>query len=117
MSVVPQPLGSGDLPQLYKLPGLKFQALCRDLLDAEPGVQQCKEFGTNGEGQFGIDLVSFLDEPGVDVAQCKADEEFTPAKIREASKKFIDSLDYWNSRHVRKFLAGCGKSKSRGLAL
>lgn len=67
----PLPVGSGDTPQLYRLPGLKFQALCRDLLDsgADTEIKSCREYGVNGQAQHGIDLIADRKDGGVDVAQ------------------------------------------------
>src|SRR5215472_10467702 len=107
-SDVPPPVGSGDLPQLFRLPGLKFQALCRDLLDSEPGVQQCEEFGVNGQSQYGIDLISYLGPTAIHIAQCKAERDFPPKKIREASDEFLKYWDYWKTRGVKRFLVLVG---------
>ena len=102
----PPPVGSGDTRQLYRLPGLKFQALCRDLLDsgADPEISACREYGTPGERQHGIDLIADRKGGGVDVAQCKCMRDFPPAEIRDASLEFLKYLDLWRSRDVRRFI-------------
>lgn len=105
-SEVPPPVGSGDTPQLYRLPGLKFQALCRDLLDsgADPQISACREYGTPGQRQHGVDLIADRKDGGTDVAQCKCERDFPPAKIREASIEFLRHVDFWRSRDVRRFI-------------
>jgi len=106
----PLPVGSGDTPQLYRLPGLKFQALCRDLLDsgADPEVKACREYGINGQAQHGIDLIADRKDGGTDVAQCKCERDFTTAKIRAASLEFLKYLGLWKSRGVRRFIVLVG---------
>src|SRR5450631_4109818 len=103
---IPQPTGSGDTPELYKLPGLKFQALCRDLLDsgADPEISSCREYGVNGQPQHGIDLIADRKTGGIDVGQCKGVRDLPPAKIREASAEFLEHVDLWKSRDVRRFI-------------
>lgn len=112
---VPPPVGSGDTPQLFRLGGLRFQALCRDLLDvSDPStIQQCVEFGINGEAQYGIDLLANLASEGIDVAQCKAEQNFTPKKIRNASDEFLKNWDYWKEKGVRRFLVLVGSEVSQ----
>jgi hypothetical protein len=114
-AAVPPPVGSGDTPQLFRLGGLKFQALCRDLLDvSEPStIQQCVEFGINGEAQYGIDLLANLAPEGIDVAQCKAEQNFTRKKIRDASDEFIKNWGYWKEKGVRRFLVLVGSEVSQ----
>jgi tetratricopeptide (TPR) repeat protein len=96
------PVGTGDSPALYKLPGLKFQALCRDMLDIEVG--QCDEFGTNGQSQYGIDLIARQPPDRLDVAQCKGERDFPPAKIRAATQKFLEHWGYWRDKNVSRFI-------------
>ena len=105
-SEVSPPVGSGDTPQLYRLPGLKFQALCRDLLDSggDPQISACREYGTPGQRQHGVDLIADRKDGGTDVVQCKCERDFPPAKIREASSEFLQHLDFWRSRDVRRFI-------------
>ena len=111
--IVPPSVGSGDSPQLFLLPAFKFQALCRDLLYHEPEAQQCQEFGINGQAQYGIDLSVQLTCGGMDVAQCKAEKDFTPAKIREAADQFLKHWDYWKNQEVRRFLVLVGSEVSQ----
>lgn len=101
----------GDTPQLYRLGGLKFQALCRDLLDsgADPQISACRGYGTPGQRQHGVDLIADRKDGGTDVAQCKCERDFPAAEIREASVEFLEHVDLWRSRDVRRFilLVGC----------
>lgn len=101
---IPPPIARGDLPQLNRLPGLKFQALCRDIFDGEPGIQQCEEFGINGQSQKGIDLLAHNSNGTLEVGQCKGERDFPPAKIRKASKEFFDEWNYWRDRQVSRFV-------------
>jgi hypothetical protein len=91
-SDVPPPVGSGETPPLYKLPGLKFQALCRDLLDsgADAQISACREYGTPGQQQHGVDLIADRRDGGTDVAQCKCAYDFPPRAIRKASALAVE---------------------------
>ena len=108
--LIPPAVGSGQTPELYLLPEVKFQALCRDLLDsgADPAVYSCHEYGINGQGQHGANLVANRNGGGVDVVQCKGVKHFPPAKIKAASDEFIQHLELWRSRDVRRFIVLVG---------
>ncbi len=101
---LPPPLASGDTPPLLRLPGLKFQEMCRDLFDREPEVRQCEEYGKNGQAQRGIDLLGHRNDGRLEVAQCKCERDFTPAKIRTASTEFLDHWEFWKQKNVTRFV-------------
>lgn len=109
--LIPPPVGSGETPALFKLGGLKFQALCRDLLDndGDPQIGSCSEYGKNGESQHGVDLIGDRHDGGIDAIQCKGQERFPPQDIRDASKEFLQHVTLWKERGVRRFLVlvGC----------
>jgi hypothetical protein len=55
-SPIPPPEGRGTIARLYLLLGVKFQALCRDVLDNDQEISECEEYGINGRAQRGTDL-------------------------------------------------------------
>ncbi len=112
-NMVPPPVGSGDTPQLHRLPGLKFQALCRDVLENEPDITQCDVYGINGQAQRGIDLLAHRKDGAFDVAQCKCERDFPPYKIRAASDEFLKHWDHWRSLGVRRFIVLVASDVSR----
>jgi tetratricopeptide (TPR) repeat protein len=78
--------------------------MCRDLFDAEAGIRQCEEYGTNGQSQRGIDLIACRNDDGLELGQCKCEREFPPAKIRAASDEFLEYWDFWRERNVTRFI-------------
>lgn len=47
---------AGELPRLFELDPLRFQEMCRDLLQAEPQFVAVEVYGTPGQLQRGIDI-------------------------------------------------------------
>lgn len=105
---IPPPVGSGEAPALYRLPGLKFQALCRDLFDREPGIAQSEEYGVSGQGQRGIDLIAHRVDGRLELGQTKAEREFTEAKIRAVSDEFLKHWKFWEDKGVVRFIVFVG---------
>jgi len=98
---------AGELPRLFELDPLRFQGLCRDLYQTEPGVSNVEVFGLSGQVQRGVDIIAYPKEgDGIDVGQCKRVQpaSFTVSLIREASREFKKHLDYWRRRGVRRFI-------------
>lgn len=111
---IPPPIGSGHTPELHCLPGLKFQALCRDLLESggDSWVYSCREYGINGQRQHGADLLVDRKGGGIDVFQCKAQKTFPPAQIKLASNEFLKHIALWKSRDIRRFIVLVGTEVS-----
>ncbi len=94
-----------DPPPLWELGAEAFEELCCDLLSNKPGISRCELFGKRGERQLGIDLKAWReDHNGIEVAQCKAQQRFTPAEIRDAAMAFLAHWDYWRTRAVQRFI-------------
>jgi tetratricopeptide (TPR) repeat protein len=94
-----------DPPPFWELGDEEFEELCCDLLSQEHGISHCELFGLRRQEQFGIDLKAWRDgNDGIEVAQCKAQQRFTPGEIRSASRAFLDHWDYWHRRGVRRFI-------------
>jgi len=94
-----------DPPPLWELGADAFEELCCDLLANEPGISRCELFGKRGERQLGIDLKAWReDNSGIEVAQCKAQQRFTPAEIRDAAEMFLDHWNYWHKQAVQRFI-------------
>lgn len=107
---MPPPVGSRDVPPFHGLSGLEFQALCNNLLDAglDPQYSRCQERGTSGQSQQGVDLIAYRNDGGIDVIQCKCESSFSVAKIRGASKEFLQYVDMWKARDLRRFIVAVG---------
>ena len=70
-----------------------FERLCHRLVRLESTVEYCKQYGEPGEGQEGIDIFARL--TGTDkyrVYQCKNEQNFGRAKIRDAVSQFIKGV-------------------------
>lgn len=102
---------AGLPPPFYQLSPLGFQDLCRDLLAVQPGIARCDVYGTNGQKQYGIDLLAPReDRAGITVGQCKCYASFTEDDLIAATREFLDHREYWSGRDVRAFIlfVACG---------
>ncbi len=119
MSETPSRIGSrtelhlsmnpADPPPFYKLDGMAFQELCRDVLEIEPHIATCEIYGVPGQSQKGIDLKAVIrNGKDVVVAQCKCCEEFSARQIIAASEEFLKHLEFWRARSVNKFILMVG---------
>jgi tetratricopeptide (TPR) repeat protein len=98
---------AGELPRLFELDPLRFQEMCRDLLQVEAGFVTVEVYGTPGQLQRGIDtLADMAGAKGSSVGQCKCVEpaSFDAALIREAVSEFLKYKKYWKPRGVKKFI-------------
>ena len=67
-----------------------FERLCFRLVRADSTVEDCREYGTPGEAQSGIDILARVkDTDHYTVYQCKNERHFGPAKIKSAVTKFL----------------------------
>jgi hypothetical protein len=101
------PMDSRVAPPFHQIEPLKFQCICRDLLErqTDQGIASCGIFGEPGQKQFGIDLIAPLaGSDGNDVAQCKGAKEMLPQDIVEASDEFLKHTDYWRPFNLRRFI-------------
>lgn len=74
-----------------------FERLCLRLVRTDAQVEHCQLYGTQGQGQQGIDLLARMsDGTAHRVYQCKREESFGPAKIRKAVETFL--AGNWVSR-------------------
>jgi hypothetical protein len=112
----PLPTAQGELPRLYKLDPLRFQGMCRDLLQVEPGITTAEVYGVPGQTQRGIDVLALhRGDDGTSVGQCKrvVPRSLTPSLIADASAEFLEHLNYWRERRVRKFILFVAPDASR----
>lgn len=98
------PIQKGKAPPFHEMGALPFQELCRDLLEAQSEVVDCRVYGDNGEAQFGIDIRCERKTHVLEVAQAKCYERFLPSDIAKASDKFMEHLELWTTKGVRKFI-------------
>lgn len=72
-----------------KLSWEDFERLCLRLVRKEATVEECRQYGTPGQRQEGIDIYALRRlTPKYTVYQCKRVNNFGPAKIRNAVSKF-----------------------------
>jgi len=103
-SFLTPPMQKGKEPPFYEMGAMPFQELCRDLLAVQGEFIDCRVYGDNGEGQFGIDVRCDRKDNVLEVAQAKCYKEYPPAKIIDASNKFFDNIQLWQREGVQKFI-------------
>lgn len=108
-----QPIGRGAIPRLIEIDELKFEEMCRTLLDAQPDILGCDRFGVRGQAQSGVDLIGRLKAGGLVVAQCKRYARVTAALVEVASDDFFDEWEYWCQQDVRRFILLLASSASQ----
>ena len=68
-----------------------FERLCCRLARKESNVEDCNQYGVQGELQSGIDIFARIaNSEKYRVYQCKNEASFGPAKIKKAVEKFIN---------------------------
>lgn len=98
-------MNPSDPPPFYQMNSRTFEALCRDLLERECGVNYCEFYGVPGQPQLGVDHKAQRDDGyGCDVAQCKCTSNLQPKEIRDAAGEFLEYLDVWRDRNVRRYI-------------
>jgi hypothetical protein len=105
----------GKTPPFHELGEYVFQGLCRDLFDAEPDIAVCEIYGTRGQSQDGIDLLSYRrDRDGMEVGQCKCYEKFPPKDIETASDDFFAHWENrWHKEDIKRFILFVASDLSR----
>lgn len=91
-------------PLFYDLGAVAFQRLTRELLHHEPDIEKADEYGRNGQGQRGIDVLALRKPGGIEVGQSKCEKEFTSKKVRAVSDKFFEAWDFWKDKGVKRFI-------------
>lgn len=114
---LPTPMRSGSPPPFYNMGFKDFEDMCRDLMEKEPTVESCHIYGVTGQSQEGIDLKAHRTDGGIDVGQCKCQENFTTKDIREVTNKFFKHWDYWQDKEIRRFILFIGSDlkKKKGV--
>jgi NACHT domain-containing protein len=90
-SVPPPPVETlaQDLP-FDRLTWENFERLCLRVVESESTIEQCYEYGTRGQDQYGIDLLARNRNDGsTSVYQCEKVKAFGPASIAAAVTKFL----------------------------
>jgi hypothetical protein len=103
-SLLKPPMQKGKEPPFYEMEAIPFQELCRDLLAVQGEFTNCRIYGDNGEGQFGIDIRCDRKTGILEVAQSKCYKNFPPAEIVKASNKFFEHIQFWQNEGVKKFI-------------
>ena len=105
MADISPPMKRHHPPRFYEISPVEFEELCCDLFEVQPGIRQCKRFGTDRQNQRGIDLHALRqDEDGIEVAQCKRYNHITVKLIEEATDRFFEDWEYWSQQNVRRFI-------------
>src|SRR5438552_1383099 len=92
-------------PPFSEIGAVKFQELGSDLMAEDEIYLDPVVYGRNGQSQRGIDIVAPLrDKTGLHLGQCKAWEEPSPKKIREATEEFLPHAKYWQDQGLKKFI-------------
>jgi hypothetical protein len=95
-------------PHFWDLDPIKqFQPLCADLLAKEPGIASADEYGINGQGQRGIDILG-KDINGqitvVGQCKCKRPEKFEATEVIKAADEFYKYCEEWKKEGVTHFI-------------
>ena len=93
-------------PRFWELDPIKqFQPLCVDLLTQEPGIASADEYGINGQGQRGIDILGKdINGQIIVVGQCKRSEKFGATEVIKAADEFYKYSEYWKEQGVTRFI-------------
>lgn len=113
---MPLRLGVTLPPNFWGMGGEAFQQFSRDIIAKDPSVVACDQYGVPGQTDHGVDLRAYLrDEGGLWLAQCKAYERFSPAKIKKVGSDFFKHWDkVWKPQSVKRFtlIVGCDLSNT-----
>lgn len=115
-ALVPPPTTHGELPDFHALDAITFQKLCRDLYQVEPNISTAEVFGVSGQAQLGVDIQALhRSDDGISVGQCKCivPKDLTVKLIQKASDEFLQHLEYWRERGVRRFILFVSPDASR----
>lgn len=91
-------------PNFHEIDWRPFQRLSGELLSHEPNISTAGEYGKQGQGQHGIDVLGLVNPSGVEVGQCKCEGAFSMRKIQKASDEFFKHWPYWKDKGVRRFI-------------
>ncbi|WP_291984084.1 hypothetical protein [Luteitalea sp.] len=106
-AAVPLPTAHGQRPDFHVLGDATFQELCRDLYRKERNISAAQVFGPSGQAQFGVDVqAQHRNDDGISVGQCKCivPQGLTVGLVQKASGEFLQHLEYWRERGVRRFI-------------
>jgi hypothetical protein len=112
--IMPPGIRPGEIPPFHELGEYRFQELCRDIFDTEPGISMCEVYGPRGQSQYGIDLLAHR-QNGIEVGQCKCYKSFPAARVKKASEEFFEHWDRWSKENVKRFIlfVTCDLSKTQ----
>jgi tetratricopeptide (TPR) repeat protein len=76
------------------------------LLEAEPNIATANEYGTNGQSQYGVDVLGYhMDGISVTALQAKCYREVKEKDIRSAAAEFLKHWEtHWKSKNVKEFV-------------
>lgn len=69
-----------------------FERLIRRIVAREPTTSECWVYGTQGQAQFGLDILAAQNKSSSEFAcyQCKRVKDFSAGEIKQAIDKFLD---------------------------
>jgi hypothetical protein len=92
---------------LHEIGDTNFELLCRDLLEKEPDIDNCRKYEERGVAQHGADLIADDSSDGIStvIAQCKCYQDFAPTEITKAADKFLGNYDgVWKPFRIKRFI-------------
>ncbi len=107
-----------DTQEFWGLSSDIFEDLCSDLHGMQEGIETCQLFGPRGQTQYGVDHVARRrGGSGVEVGQSKCYREFSAKDLKNATKPFLDFIDFWKPWDVRRFIlfVACDVNKTQVL--
>jgi hypothetical protein len=66
-----------------------FERLCRRLAERDGKVEQASAYGTEGQAQYGIDILVRLTDGGYEVWQTKRYRDVKPSNVHSALRLFL----------------------------
>ncbi|UAJ11070.1 hypothetical protein [Polymorphobacter megasporae] len=92
-------------PRLHEIGAYRFQRFVTDLFGHEPEIATSSEYGVNGQGDRGVDVIARRRDGDDEVASCKCYETTTPAQVRKWSDEFLKHWSaHWRDRGIRRFV-------------
>lgn len=108
MKLIP-PIDTYEAFPYYRVGEYKFEDLCREIFSLLGGdsKKSCRNYGTRGQGQHGIDTLMRFDKE-IWTAQSKAYTKFKKSDLTKVVKKFFKSIKKWKGENTSKFILFVG---------
>ncbi len=102
--------------RFYDLASGDFEKLCRAIFRELEGVADSLCYGTRGQADRGVDVVTTFVHGAVWAIQCKACEPRSALKhLKEAVADFEPHISFWKKKGVSRFIVamGCGVADTK----